>query len=43
MISKTGFVQSILEALVAGRQRSADRYVQNYLREHHIAQRTDKR
>ena len=41
MASKTGFVQSILDALVAGRQRSADRYVENYLRAHRIAPRTD--
>jgi hypothetical protein len=43
MASKTGFVQSILEAVVAGRQRSADRYLENYLRDHRIAPRADKR
>lgn len=43
MSTKTGFVQTILDALVAGRQRSADRYVENYLRDHRIAPRAAKR
>lgn len=43
MASKTGFVQTMLNALIAGRQRSADRYVETYLRDHRIAPRTDRR
>lgn len=43
MSSKTGFLQTVLDALVAGRQRSADRYVETYLRDHRIAPRADKR
>jgi hypothetical protein len=43
MASKTGFMQTVLEALVAGRQRSADRFVENYLRDHRILPRADKR
>lgn len=43
MSVRTGFVQTILDAIVAGRQRSADRYVEAYLRDHRIVPRTGKR
>lgn len=44
MAAKTGFMQAMVNALIDGRQRSAQRYVESYLREHRIAPpQTEKR
>ena len=37
MAAKTGFMQAMVNALIDGRQRSAQRYVEAYLRDHRIA------
>ena len=43
MASNTGLLRRVVDALVTGRQRTAQRYVDAYLRDHDLTARRDER